>query len=145
MAIVGGGLAGLTCAYRLHQHGIPVAVYEARADRVGGRCWTARRFAHGQVAEHGGEFIDTDHSRMRALVAELGLELEDREAYAKRRSGRYSKLYLDGAQREEDQVYRDYAATQRRLRAVGKRTAYFRSYASRDAREFDRRTAMHNG
>ncbi len=88
VAVVGAGLAGLTCAYRLHQHGVEVAVYEARPDRVGGRCWTARGFADGQVAEHGGEFIDSDHARIRGLVRELGLRLEDREAWAKIRSGR---------------------------------------------------------
>lgn len=116
-------------------------MYEARPDRVGGRCWTARGFADGQVAEQGGEFIDSDHARMRALVRELGLRLEDREAYARRRSGPYSKLYLDGALRDEDQVYRDYAATRRRLRSVARRTGYFRAYASRDAHRFDRLTA----
>ena len=30
-------------------------------DRLGGRCWTSRGWAHGQTAEHGGEFIDTVH------------------------------------------------------------------------------------
>src|SRR5256714_5767750 len=137
VAVVGAGLAGLTCAYRLRQHGVEVAVYEARADRVGGRCWTARGFADGQIAEHGGEFIDSDHARIRALVRELGLRLEDREAWAKRRSGRYSRLYLDGALRAQDEVFRDYAATLRRLRSTARRTGYFRSYASRDARAFD--------
>ena len=34
-------------------------------ERVGGRCWTARGFADGQTAEHGGEFIDTAHHRIR--------------------------------------------------------------------------------
>jgi monoamine oxidase len=69
VVVVGAGLAGLACAHRLHQRGVSVAVYEARPDRVGGRCWTARGFADGQVAEHGGEFIDSDHARIRALVA----------------------------------------------------------------------------
>ena len=108
VAVVGAGLAGLTCAYRLHQHGFPATVFEARRDRVGGRCWTARGFADGQVAEHGGEFIDSDHVRMRKLVRELGLRLEDREAYAKRSAGRYPRLYFDGALRDQGTVYRDY-------------------------------------
>ena len=141
VAVVGAGLAGLTCAYRLHQHGVEVAVYEARPDRVGGRCWTARGFADGQIAEHGGEFIDSDHARIRGLVRELGLRLEDREAWATIRSGRYSKLYLDGALRAEDEVFRDYAAAQQRLRSVARRTGYFGSYASRDAQAFDQLSA----
>jgi len=36
VVIIGAGLAGLTVAYRLHQKGYPVTVYEARP-RVGGR------------------------------------------------------------------------------------------------------------
>jgi monoamine oxidase len=35
IVIVGAGLAGLTCAYRLKQAGIPATIYEA-TDRVGG-------------------------------------------------------------------------------------------------------------
>ena len=76
VVIVGAGLAGMTAAYRLHQAGVPARVFEAR-DRVGGRCWSARDFSGGQVAEHGGEFVDTRHVHMRVLVEELGLELDD--------------------------------------------------------------------
>ncbi len=80
MIVVGAGLAGLSAAYRLAQVGIRVEVHEARADRVGGRCWTARGiFGDGQVAEHGGEFIDTEHHELQRLIVELGLEREDRE------------------------------------------------------------------
>lgn len=138
VVVVGAGLAGLTCAYRLHQHGVEASVYEARPDRVGGRCWTAREFADGQVAEHGGEFIDSDHVRMRALVRELGLRLEDRVAWAKRRSGRYSRLYLDGSLRDEDVVFRNYRQLRRRLHADARRTGYFSDgYANRAAHRFD--------
>ena len=78
VVIVGAGLAGLTAAYRLTQAGVPnVQLFESRGDRVGGRCWTARGFADGQTAEHGGEFIDTRHVHLLGLVEELGLELED--------------------------------------------------------------------
>jgi monoamine oxidase len=58
--VIGAGVAGLTCAYRLHQHGLRCAVYEA-SDRVGGRTRTLRGyFAGGQIVEQGGEAIDTD-------------------------------------------------------------------------------------
>ncbi len=141
MAVVGAGLAGLACAYRLHQHGVEATVYEARADRVGGRCWTAREFGRQQVGEHGGEFIDSDHSRMRALVRELGLRLEDRVAWARRRSAAYSRLYLDGELRDWDVVYRDFGILKRRLRADARRTGYDDAFAADAARAFDRRTA----
>src|SRR5262245_43784007 len=60
IVVVGGGLAGLTAAYRLKQAGYAAQVYEA-SDRTGGRCWSIRSFADGQIAEHGGELIDTGH------------------------------------------------------------------------------------
>jgi monoamine oxidase len=77
VAVVGAGLAGLTCAHRLLQAGIESTVYEA-SERVGGRCWTIRdAFAEGQIAEHGGELIDQGHNQLRNLVQELGLDLDN--------------------------------------------------------------------
>jgi monoamine oxidase len=76
VAVIGAGLAGTTAAYRLARAGVGVRVFEAR-DRVGGRCWTARGFADGQTAEHGGEFIDTRHVHLRGLARQLGLQLDD--------------------------------------------------------------------
>ena len=77
IVVVGAGLAGLTCAYRLKQAGYTADVYEA-SDRVGGRCWTLRgAFADGQLAEHGGELIDQGHGAIRNLAHELGLKLDN--------------------------------------------------------------------
>ena len=77
VVVVGAGLAGLTCAYRLRQAGVIATVFEA-ADRVGGRCWTRRGdFAEGQIAEHGGELIDTSHLATKHLAQELGLTLDN--------------------------------------------------------------------
>jgi monoamine oxidase len=78
VAVVGAGLAGLHCAYRLAQAGVQVTVYEA-AERVGGRTFTARgEFPDDQIAELGGELIDTNHVTMRALAQEFGIDLDDR-------------------------------------------------------------------
>jgi monoamine oxidase len=77
IAIVGAGLAGLTCAYRLKQAGLVAQVYEAHPTRIGGRCWTIRSFADGQLGEHGGELIDQGHIAMRHLASELGLTLDN--------------------------------------------------------------------
>jgi monoamine oxidase len=77
IAVVGAGLAGLTCAYRLKQAGLDAQVYEAHASRVGGRCWTIRDFADGQLGEHGGELIDQGHTAMRQLAQELGFALDN--------------------------------------------------------------------
>jgi monoamine oxidase len=77
VVVVGGGLAGVTCAYRLAQAGVHVTLHEA-SDRLGGRCFTDRTFAGGQIAERGGELIDSRHKHIRKLVHELGLQLEGR-------------------------------------------------------------------
>jgi monoamine oxidase len=77
IVVVGGGLAGLTCAYRLKQAGYRADLFEA-SDRLGGRCWTRRGdFAEGQIAEHGGELIDQGHTQTRQLAQELGLSLDN--------------------------------------------------------------------
>jgi len=76
IAIVGAGIAGLTCAYRLEQAGLRAQLFDSW-NRVGGRMFTERgRFGGGQHAELGGEFIDTGHDALRALVEELGLGLD---------------------------------------------------------------------
>jgi oxygen-dependent protoporphyrinogen oxidase len=71
VAVVGGGIAGLTAAYRLKQRGIRVVVYEA-GDRVGGSIRTERR--EGYVAELGPNSLASPPEPLRALIAELGLE-----------------------------------------------------------------------
>ena len=77
IVVVGGGLAGLTCAYRLRQAGYSADLYEA-STRLGGRCWTRRGdFAEGQIVEHGGELIDQGHTQTRRLAQELGLDLDN--------------------------------------------------------------------
>ena len=77
VAVIGAGLAGLTCAYRLKQAGLDVTVYEAQT-RLGGRCWTRRGdFAEAQMAEHGGELIDQAHTSIRQLAQELRLPLDN--------------------------------------------------------------------
>jgi monoamine oxidase len=77
VAIVGAGLAGLHAAYRLRQAGVRAQVYEA-STRVGGRMFTARGLgAAGQVAELGGEFIDSNHIWCRGLAQEFGVPLDD--------------------------------------------------------------------
>ena len=77
VAVVGAGLAGLACADRLASS-TDVVLLEAQG-RVGGRCWSSSGWADGQIAEHGGELIETGQDRVLALVAELGLELESRQ------------------------------------------------------------------
>lgn len=78
VVVVGAGLAGLHCAYRLRALGIEADVFDAAA-RVGGRVHSDRTTfaAQGQTCELGGELVDTPHVTMHALAAELGLEFLD--------------------------------------------------------------------
>lgn len=105
IVVVGAGLAGLTCAYRLKQAGHSATVYEA-SDRVGGRCWTIRgAFADGQIAEHGGELIDQGHTLLRHLSSELGLTLDNLlQAEA---NGTETLGYFDGAPYREAEMVDD--------------------------------------
>ena len=78
IVIVGAGLAGLRCADHLHRQGYSARIYEAATDHIGGRCWTNRGFFGGdRIAEHGGEFISSEHAHMRRLAGRFGLELEN--------------------------------------------------------------------
>ncbi|MDQ3056791.1 MAG: NAD(P)/FAD-dependent oxidoreductase [Pseudomonadota bacterium] len=77
VVIVGAGIAGLTAAWRLRQAGVRVRVFEAQ-NRIGGRMLSLRDyFPDGQVIELGGELIDSNHVRIRAMAAEMGLQLDD--------------------------------------------------------------------
>jgi monoamine oxidase len=70
--VIGAGLSGLTCAYRLLDHGVDVVVLEAR-DRVGGRIWR-RPVGHGLEFDFGAEAVDHAHTALLELAAELGVE-----------------------------------------------------------------------
>jgi monoamine oxidase len=75
--ILGGGTAGLTCAYRLQQAGVSAQIVEA-SYRVGGRMFSLRNFfPDNQIAELGGELIDGQHTAIRALAKELDVPLLD--------------------------------------------------------------------
>ncbi len=74
VTVIGAGLAGLSAAYDLRRAGWQVTVLEAR-DRVGGRVYSVRSFARGQVAEGGGEFIEENHTRMIALAKQFNIQL----------------------------------------------------------------------
>ena len=42
IAVVGAGIAGLSCAYELQKQGFEVVVFE-QDDHVGGRMWTSEK------------------------------------------------------------------------------------------------------
>lgn len=77
IAIIGGGIAGLSCAHWLAQAGVASTVFEAQM-RVGGRMFTARGMLQGdQICELGGELIDTDHVVIPTLATAFSLPIDD--------------------------------------------------------------------
>jgi monoamine oxidase len=105
IAVIGSGLAGLSCAYRLKQAGVHAEVFEANT-RIGGRCWTNRgTFQAGQIAEHGGELIDQSHTRIRQLAQELRLPL--RNVLAAEQNGTEPFFFFDGSHYSHQQATRD--------------------------------------
>jgi monoamine oxidase len=149
VVVVGAGLGGLTAAYQLSRQGVHVECYEAR-DRVGGRCWTARGFADGQTAEHGGEFIDSRHVHIRQLARELGLTLDDLSAGWV--SGSRSPTFVDGKLRDPRVIFEATAPVTRAVTEAAARIgvirpghkpsdrAYSYPVATPAAREMDRVT-----
>jgi protoporphyrinogen/coproporphyrinogen III oxidase len=77
VAIIGGGITGLTAAFRLQQKNIPVTLYEA-SDRVGGVIQSAR--CDGYLAEFGPNTLLETSPKVAALIDDLGLK--DRRLYS---------------------------------------------------------------
>lgn len=71
VAIIGGGITGLTAAFQLKQKGFPVALYEA-SDRVGGVIRSLRR--DGYLAEFGPNTILETSPLITQLVRDAGLQ-----------------------------------------------------------------------
>jgi monoamine oxidase len=75
IAIIGGGVAGLTAAYRLQAAGATPIVFEA-SNRWGGRMFTMYDFYKGMFVELGGEFVDSNHEDLQTLAKEVGVEMQ---------------------------------------------------------------------
>ncbi|HWH13318.1 MAG TPA: FAD-dependent oxidoreductase, partial [Miltoncostaeaceae bacterium] len=71
--VVGGGHAGLAAARVLAGAGAAVLLLEAR-DRVGGRTVTVRD-ARGDPVDMGGQAVNADMTRVRALADRHGIDI----------------------------------------------------------------------
>jgi monoamine oxidase len=130
VVVVGAGLAGLSAARSLARSGIDVTLVEG-SPRPGGRCWTERRaFADGQIAERGGELIDTAHDAIIDLALELGLTLDDLHAATPR--GTAGVALVAGRRYDDAEAVRDFAALwpalQRDSRRLGDELPTFASH-----------------
>lgn len=76
VVVVGGGFAGLACAYELRSAGCDVTVVEAR-NRVGGRVLSFGDFIPGRNMEGGAELIGSNHPTWVAYAEKFKLEFLD--------------------------------------------------------------------
>ena len=74
--VVGGGLAGLTAAYKLQKRGLKVKVLE-KESRIGGRAASSEFDANISI---GAEFFTTKYTNTINLCKELGIELVPKKA-----------------------------------------------------------------
>lgn len=70
VAIIGGGIAGLSAAFTLRQHGVDVTVFEA-SSRLGGKIHTER--VNGLLIDAGPDSFLSSKPAALALATELGL------------------------------------------------------------------------
>lgn len=83
VAIIGGGITGLTAAFRLSQNNLPVTLYEA-SGRVGGVIQSLRQ--DGYLAEFGPNTLFETSPKISTLIADL--KLEGRRVYSDPRANR---------------------------------------------------------
>lgn len=108
IAIIGGGIAGLNCAYQLKKKNIIAQVYEADK-KTGGRINSRKDlFGDGLVTEFGGEFIDTDNKDMLDLVKEFNLELYDTHKDINENKLEREIYYFKNQVRSEKDVIREF-------------------------------------
>lgn len=143
VVVVGAGLSGLTAAYRLVQQGVSVLVLEA-GDRVGGRTVNVDVGA-GAVTDGGGQWIGALHTRMYALIDELGLSTfqtytEGKSIYlqhGKRRTYRGTIPPLSPA------AMLDFAQAQFRLERMAKQVPATAPWTAKKATAWDSTTLGH--
>ncbi len=71
VVVIGGGMAGLSCAVALSDAGIPVRLFEG-ADVFGGRAQSRVDHTTGETVDIGPHVLTSDHRNMLALLRRLG-------------------------------------------------------------------------
>ena len=134
IAIVGGGIAGLTAALTLQDKGVFSDVYESSSRRLGGRMhsdWT--EFGHefwdnGQQAELCGELIDTNHKTILQLAQRFSLPTVD--LLAAQPNGTTDTYWIFGADYPYSQASNDFQAVHNTLQGQVQATGYPTLYNS---------------
>lgn len=139
IAIVGAGLAGLNAAYRLKKAGLSATVYEA-SDSLGGRITTARNLlGEGLTTEAGGEFIDSSHLDLLALMKEFGLSRYDTLAPSETKLTQ-DDYFIKGRRYSEREVIGEFRHIARSIQRDNASLPEDSYGASRKARELDRQS-----
>ncbi len=111
IAIIGGGIAGLSALHALRKRGLSATIYES-SGRTGGRMFTVKEaMGKGTWAEYGAEFIDTNHADMWALAKAFNLELID-FAQASESALKTEAFFFDGRHytlKEAVEAFRSFA------------------------------------
>lgn len=138
VAVIGAGIAGLTCATILRDGGIAATLFES-SGRVGGRMHSEMSYWNdGQHTEWCGSMIDTKHETMHALARRFGQPLIDTWAFLPnggRDTSFFDKRYypMTRADRDFQPVY---ATLREQLGKIGPATTW--DSATPFARELDR-------
>jgi monoamine oxidase len=131
VAIIGGGIAGLTAALTLHDQGVYADVYES-SGRIGGRMhsdWTefgTGFWDNGQQAELCGELIDSGHKTIQALANRFKIPMVD--LLKAQPNGTEDTNWIFGADYTTAQAAADFkpvnTVMQKQLQAAGYPTTY---------------------
>jgi oxygen-dependent protoporphyrinogen oxidase len=128
VAVIGAGMAGLSCAWELRRAGVDVEVFE-RNEGVGGRMST--RSKDGLAFDLGANFLIRAYRRVNALADELGIELRKATpaSHFFYRNGRFCRMRL----RSIGDIFRmDGLGVITRLRLLGFVLKIRRSHAGLD-------------
>lgn len=113
LAIVGGGITGLSAAYFALKNGQDphsITIYEG-AQRLGGKIQTGY-LSNGKPVNMGAEFIDSDHTRLIQICNELGVKLN-----ASTDQGNEVFQKMDGSLMKGEQFHAAYEPLAERIRA----------------------------
>jgi len=137
IAIIGGGIAGLTAALTLRDAGYSATIYEA-SSRSGGRMHSdSTTWQNGQVTERCGELIDPEHDTILDLAKRFNIRVTDVSRSEPPDST--DTYYFFGQRYPRDQAIDDfkpvYQAVKQDLNAAGYPTLY--SNANRAAQMLD--------
>ena len=145
IAIIGGGIAGLTAALTLQDKGVYADVYES-SGRIGGRMHSDWQdfgtgyWANGQQAELCGELIDSNHKTILQLAQRFRLPTVD--LLAAQPNGTEDTYWIFGADYPYAQASSDFKPVHNTLQGQVQATSYPTLYNSftEAGRFFDRMT-----